>query len=139
MFVPAPEHAAQIVMNSPVLSQRKFRQRVQSDAFGGSHVHIDLNFPEDMQIEEALEQICYRAEQGVRGGKLLVVVSDQNLREGHVPVHALAATGAVHHHLVKTGLRCDCNLLIDTATARDPHHFACLIGYGATAVCPHIG
>ena len=138
VFVPAPEHAAQIVMNSPVLSQRKFRQLVQSDAFGCSHVHIDLNFPEDMQIEEALEQICYRAEQGVRGGKLLVVLSDQNLREGHVPVHALAATGAVHHHLVKTGLRCDCNLLIDTATARDPHHFACLIGYGATAIYPYL-
>ncbi len=138
VFAPALGHAEQIVMNSPVLSQRKFRQLVQSDAFGCSHVHIDLNFPQEMPFEEALDLVCYRAEQGVRAGKLLVVLSDQKLREGQVPIHALAATGAVHHHLVKTGLRCDCNLLIETATARDPHHFACLIGYGATAIYPYL-
>ncbi len=53
-------------------------------------------------------------------------------------MHALLATGAVHQHLVKTGLRCKCNLLIETGTAREPHHFACLIGYGATAVYPYM-
>ncbi len=53
-------------------------------------------------------------------------------------MHALLATGAVHHHLVETGLRCKCNLLVETGTARDPHHFACLIGYGATAVYPYM-
>ena len=47
-------------------------------------------------------------------------------------------TGAVHHRLVKTGLRCKCNILVETGTARDAHHFACLIGYGATAVYPYL-
>ena len=53
-------------------------------------------------------------------------------------MHALLATGAVHQHLVNTGLRCKCNLLVETGTAREPHHFACLIGYGATAVYPYM-
>ena len=50
----------------------------------------------------------------------------------------LLATGAVHHRLVRTGLRCKCNILVETGTARDSHHFACLIGYGATAVYPYL-
>ena len=50
----------------------------------------------------------------------------------------MLATGAVHQHLVKTGLRCHCNLLVETGTARDAHHFACLIGFGATAVYPYM-
>jgi glutamate synthase (NADPH/NADH) large chain len=66
------------------------------------------------------------------------VLSDHLARKGHLPMHALLATGAVHHHLVTMGLRCNCNLLVETATARDPHHFACLIGCGATAVYPYM-
>src|SRR5690606_17863052 len=57
---------------------------------------------------------------------------------GKLPVHALLAVGAVHRHLVKQGLRCDANIVVETATARDPHHFACLVGYGATAVYPYL-
>src|SRR5690606_5472978 len=53
-------------------------------------------------------------------------------------VHALLATGAVHLHLVRRGLRCEVNLIVETGTARDPHHFACLIGFGATAVYPYL-
>jgi glutamate synthase (NADPH/NADH) large chain len=55
-----------------------------------------------------------------------------------LPVHALLATGAVHHHLVRRGLRCDANIIVETGVARDPHHIACLIGYGATAVYPYL-
>ena len=53
-------------------------------------------------------------------------------------VHALLATGAVHQHLARAGLRCESNLIVETGTARDPHHFACLIGFGATAVYPYL-
>ena len=53
-------------------------------------------------------------------------------------MHALLATGAVHHHLVQTGLRCDCNIIVETGVARDAHQIACLIGYGATMVYPYL-
>jgi glutamate synthase (NADPH/NADH) large chain len=74
----------------------------------------------------------------VRDGKLIIMLSDRYLKPGLLPVHALLATGAVHHHLVDKGMRCAANIIVETAVARDPHHFACLIGYGATAVYPYL-
>jgi glutamate synthase (NADPH/NADH) large chain len=66
------------------------------------------------------------------------MLSDRYLARDKLPVHALLATGAVHHHLVRLGLRCDANIIVETGVARDPHHIACLIGYGATAVYPYL-
>jgi glutamate synthase (NADPH) large chain len=134
---PKPEYAQQIVMNSPVLSQAKLRQLV-NERTGISHEFIDLNYPDDVSLARAIDDICERAERAVRAGKLMLLLSDRYLKAGQVPVHALLATGAVHHHLVATRLRADCNIVVETGVARDPHHFACLIGYGATAVYPYL-
>ena len=67
-----------------------------------------------------------------------MLLSDRYLEQGKLPVHALLATGAVHHHLVRSGLRCDANIIVETGVARDRTHFACLIGYGATLVYPYL-
>ncbi|HEY8521465.1 MAG TPA: glutamate synthase large subunit [Gammaproteobacteria bacterium] len=133
---PKPEYAAQIVMNSPVLSQRKIRQLTGPQ--GVSHEFIDLNYPSDWSLVRALDDICDKAERAVRAGKLMLLLSDRYLHPDKIPVHALLATGAVHHHLVAKRLRGDCNLVIETGTARDPHQVACLIAYGATAVYPYL-
>jgi glutamate synthase (NADPH/NADH) large chain len=138
IFVPAPEHAKQIVLNSPILSQRKLRQIMGMKDFGITSEFIDLQYPAEDSLEAAIDRICDQAEAAVRAGKLVLLLSDRYLVNGKIPIHALLATGAVHHRLVKTGLRCKCNLLVETGTARDPHHFACLIGYGATAVYPYM-
>jgi glutamate synthase (NADPH/NADH) large chain len=138
VFEARPENARRIVMNSPVLSQRKFRQILRMQDGGSGFRVIDLNRSESQPLEDALGNICAEAEAAVRDGCLIVILSDRDIRRGDVPVHAMLATGAVHHHLVASGLRCDCNLVVETATARDPHHFACLIGYGATAVYPYL-
>ena len=60
------------------------------------------------------------------------------ISKGRLPIHSLLATGAVHHHLIRQGLRADANLIIETASARDSHQFACLLGFGATAVYPYL-
>jgi glutamate synthase (NADPH/NADH) large chain len=138
IFVPAPEHARQIVMNSPVLSQRKLREILAMSDFGVTHEFIDLQYDEGEGLQKALVRICDQAEAAVRTGKLVLMLSDRYLVQGKLPAHALLATGAVHHRLVDRGLRCKCNLLIETGTAREAHHFACLIGYGATAVYPYM-
>jgi glutamate synthase (NADPH/NADH) large chain len=138
VFAPAPEHARQIVLNSPILSQRKLRQILAYTEFGVTHEFIDLQHPADETLRAGIERICDQAEAAVRKGTLVLLLSDRYLVEGKTPIHALLATGAVHHRLVSTGLRCKCNLLVETGTARDPHHFACLIGYGATAVYPYM-
>ena len=137
VFVPAPEHARQIVLGSPILSQRKLRQILGLKEV--SHEFIDLQYdPSQEGLKAAITRMCKQAEKAVRDGKLVLLLSDRYLVKGKIPAHALLVTGAVNHHLVRKGLRCKCNLLIETGTARDSHHFACLIGYGATAVYPYM-
>ncbi|MEM7610942.1 MAG: glutamate synthase large subunit [Pseudomonadota bacterium] len=138
LFELSASDAEHIIINSPVLSQRKWRQLVGKDLFADSHVLIDLNYPSDVPLPDALDDICAKAEAAARDGNLLVCLTDRYLEKGKLPVHALLATGAVHHHLVKAGLRCAVNILVETGYARDPQHFACLIGYGATAVYPYL-
>jgi glutamate synthase (NADPH/NADH) large chain len=136
IFVPAPEHAQQVVLGSPILSQRKLRQILAIEEV--THEFIDLQYDPAEGLKRAIQRMCAQAESAVREGKLVLLLSDRYLVKGRIPAHALLVTGAVHQHLVKTGLRCKCNLLVETGTAREPHHFACLIGYGATAVYPYM-
>ncbi len=138
VFTPGPKMAERVVLNSPVLSQRKLRQLVNSPQFGLASEFIDLNFPAELPLDQALQQLRAQASAAVTAGKLVLLISDRYLKPDHLPVHALLATGAIHHHLLETGQRPLCNLIIETGTARDPHHFACLIGFGATAVYPYL-
>ena len=138
LFDIGPEHAEQVVMNSPVLSQRKLRQLLGPDMFGGSHAFVDLNAPGEQELTAALDRICAESMQAAKEGKLVIMLSDRYLKKGMLPVHALLATGAVHHSLVVNGLRCAVNIIVETGVARDAHHFACLLGYGATAVYPYL-
>jgi glutamate synthase (NADPH/NADH) large chain len=138
IFVPSPQHAEQIVLSSPILSQRKLRQIVALAESGVPNEFIDLQYDAHLDLKTALLRVCDHAETAVRLGKLVLLLSDRYLVKGKLPIHALLATGAVHHRLVATGLRCKCNILVETGTARDAHHFACLIGYGATAVYPYL-
>jgi glutamate synthase (NADPH/NADH) large chain len=138
LFDIGPDHAEQVLINSPVLSQAKLRQLLGPDMFEDSYEYIDLNVDDRLTLPEALDKMCAAAEAAVRDGKLLLMLSDRYLEKGKLPVHALLATGAVHHHLVRVGLRCDANIVVETGTARDPHHVACLIGYGATTVYPYL-
>jgi glutamate synthase (NADPH/NADH) large chain len=136
IFLPAPEHARQVVLGSPILSQRKLRQILAIEEV--THEFIDLQYEPAEGLRHALVRMCTQAESAVREGKLVLLLSDRYLVKRRIPAHALLVTGAVHQHLVKTGLRCKCNILVETGTAREPHHFACLIGYGATAVYPYM-
>ncbi|MBT8144821.1 MAG: glutamate synthase large subunit, partial [Gammaproteobacteria bacterium] len=137
LFEPGPEHAWQIVLNSPVLSQNKLSQILSSEELV-SHRRLDLNVATGISLQDAITSLCDAAEQAAREGVGVLLLSDRDVRKGYRPVHALLATAAIHHRLVQTALRCNCNIIVETATARDPHHFACLIGYGATAVYPYL-
>jgi glutamate synthase (NADPH) large chain len=137
-FEERPEHAQRLVVDSPVLSEAKFCALLAYDAVSYPHEILDLNYPESTPLEAALRDVCDRSVAAVKAGKVLLVLSDRQVAKGKLPVHALLATGAVHHRLIQEGLRCDTNLIIETATARDPHHFAVLLGYGATAIYPYL-
>ncbi len=138
LFEETPEHAERLVVDSPVLSQGKFQRLLAQDDPRYAHSLIDLAYPKGTRLEDAIHRICDEAEAAVRDGKTVLVLSDRRIAPDLRPVHALLATGAVHHRLVKAGLRCDANIVVETATARDPHQFACLIGFGATAIYPYL-
>ncbi|TKR30200.1 glutamate synthase large subunit [Luteimonas gilva] len=138
VFVDGPDVVHHVLLNSPVMSQRKVRQLLSMAPYDASHRYIDLNFAPEEGLRAALERICAEAEEAARAGVLLLILSDRRPRRDHLMLHALLATGAVHQHLVRIGLRCAANLIVETGTARDPHHFACLVGFGATAVYPYL-
>ncbi|MEN5116550.1 glutamate synthase large subunit [Luteimonas sp. TWI662] len=138
LFLDRAENVHHVLLNSPVLSQRKLRQLLALPRFEHANRLLHLYFGQDETLEAALHRLCAEAETAVREGVEILLLSDRYPKRGTAPVHALLATGAIHLHLVRMGLRCDANLLVETGTARDPHHFACLIGFGATAVYPYL-
>jgi glutamate synthase (NADPH/NADH) large chain len=87
-------------------------------------------------MSEAIAALCQAAEKSVHDGYNVLILSDRNVCEDRMAIPALLATAAVHHHLVKAGLRTNTGLVVDTGSAREVHHFALLAGYGAEAVCP---
>ncbi|KAA0876270.1 glutamate synthase large subunit [Nitrincola tapanii] len=139
VFEETPEHARRVILNTPILSASKFRRLRDNTVEGFEPETLDLQYdPTEMTLEAAIHDLCQRAEQAARNGKVILVLSDAYLKQGKLPIHAAMATGAVHHYLVEKGLRSNANLVIETGTARDPHHFAVLFGFGATAVYPYL-
>ncbi|MDA3913659.1 glutamate synthase large subunit, partial [Oleiagrimonas sp.] len=136
LFELAADNARQIMLNSPLLSQRKLRQLMAMEPFVGHTASLDLCRDPAEDLETALRRLRDAAIEAVRAGATLIFLTDRYPRPDTVPIHALLATGVVHAQLVDTGLRYRCNVIVETATARDAHHFACLIGFGATAVYP---
>ena len=138
VFEESADHADRIILTTPVLSPAKFLKITNNDRPGFEVARISMSYRPEQGLEQAIRQVCSQAEQAVRDGKVILVLTDKELKEGELPVSALMATGAVHHHLVAKGLRCDSNILVETGWARDPHHFAVLFGFGATAVYPYL-
>ncbi|BFO06611.1 glutamate synthase large subunit [Pseudomonas guariconensis] len=138
IFQESPEHASRVMLSSPVISPAKWRSLMNLEREGFDRQLIDLNYEESVGLEAAIRNIADQAEEAVRSGKTQLVLSDRYIAPGKLPVHASLAVGAVHHRLTEQGLRCDSNILVETATARDPHHFAVLLGFGASAVYPYL-
>ena len=89
-------------------------------------------------LERAMEELCRRASAAVASGHTLLVLSDRGVDERHAPIPSLLATAGVHHHLVREGTRTQCSLIIESGEAREVHHMALLLGYGAAAINPYL-
>ncbi len=86
----------------------------------------------------ALDRLCNRAEQAVRGDYNIIILSDRRIGPDRIAIPALLATAAVHHHLIRKGLRTSVGLVVESGEPREIHHFACLAGYGAEAINPYL-
>lgn len=140
LFEETPQHADRLLIDSPVMSHGKFQQLLKMGKTEKDYAAevISLNYPQDVALKDAIVDITTKAVDAIKNGKVVLVLSDRDIAVDKRPVHALFATGAVHHRLVREGLRCDANLVVETGSARDPHHFAVLVGYGATCIYPYL-
>ncbi|MCB0040280.1 MAG: glutamate synthase subunit alpha, partial [Caldilinea sp.] len=89
-------------------------------------------------LRAAVTKLCREAEEAVRGGARILVISDEAADRHTLPIPSLLAVGAVHHHLIRQGLRMHASLISASGEVREVHHVACLIGYGANAVYPYL-
>ena len=139
LFEETEQHARRVSLTSPVLSQGKFESVLALNESGLKVQVLDATYsPEEKTLKEAVESLCQEAGAHVAGGASVLVLSDRSFGEDRLPIHSLLATGAVHNHLIANGLRADSNLIVESGSARDSHQFACLLGFGATAVYPYL-
>lgn len=139
VFCETDGHAHRVTFDSPVLLYSDRQQLLTLNHEHYRHVQIDICYnPDEKGLEQAVNELCDHSEQQVRNGAVLLILSDRHITPEKLPIPAAMAVGAVHHRLVESQLRCDANIIIETASARDPHQFAVLIGFGATAIYPYL-
>jgi len=136
-----PEYARQILIESPVLSDKDLEEIRNSDLETAtlSTLYAVASGPEGLEI--AVRELCEKAASVVKSGKKILILSDRangNITPEQTYIPPLLALGAVHHYLIKQGLRIKASLIVDTAQCWSTHHFGCLIGYGAAAICPYL-
>jgi len=131
-------------VSQPVLSPENMEKIRHIEKYTGGKLHsyeLDICYPVvwgKEGIEARLASMVAEAEDAVRSGANVLIVSDRKVSADNFPIPALLATSAVHHHLVKKGMRTSTGLVVETGSARETHHFALLGGYGAEAVHPYL-
>ncbi|MGP6246522.1 glutamate synthase large subunit, partial [Aeromonas salmonicida subsp. salmonicida] len=131
-------HAHRVLFQSPILLYSDFHQLLALEGEHYRHQVISLNFRPEEGLEAALVRICEEAQTAARNGTVLLILSDRDVSADTLPIPAAMAVGAVQRTLVDNNLRCDANILVETASCRDPHHFSVLLGFGATAIYPYL-
>ncbi|WP_372797244.1 glutamate synthase large subunit [Litorivivens sp.] len=139
VFEETADHAERLILSSPVLSPDKFQRLLELNNPNFSVERISLTYdPATTDLRSAIKALNDTAVAAVNSGKTILLLTDRDIEPGLVSIHSLMATGSVHHHLIKQGLRCDANIVVESGSARDSHQLACLFGYGATAVYPYM-
>jgi glutamate synthase (NADPH) large chain len=137
----SPRHTRQIHISQPVLLNEDLEKIKHLEDQGYRTVTLYAHFETDHQpgrMLEALNQLCREAEGAIYAGKNIIIISDRNSTEKRAPIPSLLAIGAVHHHLVKKKIRTRAGLVVEAGDIRETHHFATVIGYGASAINPYL-
>ena len=141
LFEETPRHCRRVLIDQPILTATELEKIRALGSERASSTTLPTHFPVaagEEGMEEALGRLCESAERAVRGGSAVLLLSDRGVNETQAPIPSLLATSSVHHHLVRAGLRTATTLVVETAEAREVHHFALLVGYGATAINPYL-
>ena len=136
-----PDHCRKIRLDTPVITNAEFNSMKYITKDGFKSVVIDTLFAatEDSgELEKAIDSVCTQAIEAVKGGANIVILSDRKITSELAPIPSLAATGAVHHALIKAGLRAQAGIVVEAGDVRETHHVATLVGYGASAINPYL-
>ncbi len=131
-------------VRQPILTNADLEKIRAISEVGDGHFKsriLDTTWPAEQGpggLKEALDTLCARAEAAVREGINIIILSDRRAGEQNIPMPSLLACAAVHHHLIRQGLRTSVGLVVESGEPREVHHFCCLAGYGAEAINPYL-
>ncbi len=141
LFDETPEHCRQLRVRLPVLSNRQMAQIKQVDSPGIRARTLSTLFsPADGKgsLSRAMDRVCAEASAAIEDGCSILILSDRGVDRRRAYIPSLLATGGVHHHLIRKGVRTKVGLIVESGEPREVSHFAMLIGYGASAVNPYL-
>ena len=141
MLEPTPQSCHQIRLDYPLLTNQDLAKIRHSKMPGFAVVTLPILFRAGSGgegLEQAMDDIFKAADAAIARGFNLIILSDRGMDHDHVPIPALLAVSGMHHHLIREGKRTQVGLLLESGEPREIHHFAALIGYGATAINPYL-
>ena len=140
LLAETPEHAQQVVVDSPVLTDEQTATIKNLSREDGDFetATVSMTYDPETDLETAVEALREEVRDEIDDGADIIVLSDRDTSSDRIPIPSLLATGAVHHDLVRHGLRTDVGLVIESGDPREVHHLATLVGYGAGAVNPYL-
>jgi len=138
-----PRQTARLQLPTPIISPQQLEAIRHMNTFNASwRVNtVDATWPKEEGSAgylPAIDRICHQVEIAINLGYKIVILSDASISAERAPISCLALLGAVHHFLIKKRKRSEVALMLETAEAREVHHFCVLLGYGADAVCPYL-
>ncbi|MFL5781631.1 MAG: glutamate synthase large subunit [Thermoleophilaceae bacterium] len=141
LFTETPEHAHQLIIRQPILSNGELEKLRQVDHDVFTAETLDTTWPVAEGVEglaRAMERLCRESSEALGRGDNILILSDRAAGADRVPIPALLAVSGVHHHLVREGTRLQAGLVVESGEPREVHHICCLLGYGASAVNPYL-
>jgi len=141
LLEPEPESCRQINLRYPIVDNDQLAKLRHIDLPGFRSVTLPMIYDSregGAALERAMDRLRAQASAAVRAGNTILILSDRGVSEKCAPIPSLLATAGVHHHLVREGTRTRCALILESGDAREVHHVALLIGYGAGAVNPYL-
>ena len=141
ILMPGPEHCQMLEIDHPIITNEVLEQLRHSNInqFRGTTLSTLFDAGEGPEaMADRLEELFAEAETAVDAGRTILVLSDRGVNAEKAPIPALLALSGIHHHLIRAGKRSQCSLVVETGEAREVHHFALLVGYGAAAINPYL-
>ena len=134
----APENCKSIRVRNPILTNTDTLKLKYMKVDGYKVKVISTTYYKDGSLEEALDNIFLQVDRALREGVNIIILSDRDVDEYHMPIPSLLAVSAVQQYLVRTKNRTQLSLILESGEPREVHHFATLLGYGASAVNPYL-